>query len=153
MAEGSRDVDLRDMAFALLRVMAALMLLQHALRTLFGLLQMPDPPQPWEGMPALLSRDWFEGVLQLVAGVLVAIGLFTRPAAFVLSGLMAAAYFIVHSKWLTGSFFPIVNRGELAALYCFVFLFIAANGAGRYSVDHALRRRRGDAARLHPTAP
>jgi putative oxidoreductase len=145
--DGRRGVDLRELTVALLRIVAALMLLQHALRTLFGLLQMPNAPEPWEGMPALFSRDWFEGVLQLVGGVLVAIGLFTRPAAFVLSGLMAAAYFIVHSKWLTGSFFPIVNRGELAALYCFVFLFFAANGGGRYSVDWTRRRRPGSPTR------
>ena len=142
MAEAARrDVDLRELAVALLRVMAALMLLQHALRTLFGLLPMPNAPEPWAGMPALFTRDWFEGWLQLVGSVLLVLGLFTRPVAFVLSGLMAAAYFIVHSKWFTGPFFPIVNRGELAALYCFVFLFFAANGGGRYSLDWLRRRR------------
>jgi putative oxidoreductase len=145
MVDEHRDAGLREATYAILRVMAALLLLQHALRTLFGMLQMPNATEPWEA-PALLSRDWFEGTIQLVGGVLLALGLFTRPAAFVLSGLMAAAYFIVHSKWFAGSFFPIINRGELAALYCFVFLYFSTAGGGRYSLDALLRGRRRSGA-------
>jgi putative oxidoreductase len=148
MVDQRRDA-LTDATYAVLRVMAALLLLQHALRTLFGLLQMPNATEPWEA-PALLSRDWFEGTIQLVGGVLLLLGLFTRPAAFVLSGLMAAAYFIVHAKWFAGSFFPIINRGELAALYCFVFLYFSTAGGGRYSLDALLRGRRAERAAARP---
>lgn len=142
MAERQAGVDYRGLTWALLRIMAGLMLTQHGIQKHFGLLQQPNPPRPWEGPPAFLSQDWIAGTLELVGGLLVTIGLFTRPVAFVLAGLMAAAYFMVHSKWLAGSFFPIVNRGELAALYCFVYLFLAANGAGPLSVDRARLRRR-----------
>ncbi|MBU2531878.1 MAG: DoxX family protein, partial [Alphaproteobacteria bacterium] len=72
------------------------------------------------------------GLLELVGGVLIVLGLFTRPVAFVLSGLMAAAYFIAHAP---KGFFPLLNGGELAALYCFVFLYLAAAGAGPWSID------------------
>ncbi len=71
-------------------------------------------------------------MIELVGGVLIVVGLFTRPVAFVLSGTMAVAYFYAH---FPQGFFPILNGGELAALYCFVFLFIAAAGGGTWSVD------------------
>jgi len=76
-------------------------------------------------------------VLELGGGFLLLLGLFTRPVAFVLSGLMAFAYFISHAP---AGFWPIVNRGELAALYCFVFLYIAAAGGGPWSADGWLRK-------------
>jgi putative oxidoreductase len=72
------------------------------------------------------------GILELVGGLLIAIGLFTRPVAFILSGEMAVAYFMVHAP---GGFWPVVNHGELAALYCFVFLYFAFAGPGPWSVD------------------
>ncbi len=109
---------------ALLRIMAGLLLLWHGSQKLFGYPQAPPDA------PAFVI--YVAGSIELVGGILVAIGLFTRQAAFVCSGLMAAAYWMAHgSKHL----FPLLNGGELAALYCFVFLFIAANGAGMWSAD------------------
>jgi putative oxidoreductase len=78
------------------------------------------------------------GLLELVGGLLLLLGLFTRPVAFLLSGLMAFAYFIGHAP---RDFWPIVNGGELAALYCFLFLYLAAAGGGPWSLDRWLRRR------------
>ena len=83
--------------------------------------------------------SWFYLVaLSLVAGAMIALGLLTSWAAFLASGEMAAAYFMAHAR---GGFWPIVNKGELAVLYCFAFLYLATRGGGRYSVDAALRRR------------
>jgi putative oxidoreductase len=122
---------------AALRVMAGLMLLQHGVQKWLGLLLPPD--RPWNGAPELLSRPGFSGVLELAGGALLTIGLFARPVAFVLSGLMAFAYFLAHAP---DGFWPILNGGELAALYCFVFLAFWAVGPGRYSVDAWLAARR-----------
>jgi putative oxidoreductase len=88
----------------------------------------------------MFTRPWFATVLELVGGTLVLLGLFTRPVAFVLSGLMAFAYFLVHAP---RHFFPVVNGGEPAVLLCFVFLYLSATGAGPVSLDAVLRRRRG----------
>lgn len=118
--------------YALLRIMAGLLFLSHGLQKLFGF---PIPP-PAEA-PALVI--YAAGGIELVGGTLVALGLFTRWAAFICSGTMAAAYWLAHGL---NHFMPLVNRGELAALYCFVFLFIAARGAGLWSVDGA----RGESA-------
>ena len=87
------------------------------------------------------------GYIELICGFLIALGLFTSIAAFIASGMMAVAYFMVHAK---GGFFPIINRGEAAVLYCFIFLFIMFYGAGRFSLD-ALIFRRGDTT-LPPAA-
>ncbi len=82
----------------------------------------------------VMSRDGFAGILETVGGSLILIGLFTRPAAFILSGEMAVAYFLVHAQ--QGHFFmPALNEGELAVLYCFIFLFLALAGGGSWSVD------------------
>jgi len=116
--------------------MAGLMLLQHGVQKWLGLLLPPD--RPWNGAPELLSRPGFSGVLELVVGALLTIGLLTRPVAFVLSGLMAFAYFLAHAP---DGFWPILNGGELAALYCFVFLYIASRGGGPLSVDKAVRKK------------
>jgi putative oxidoreductase len=89
-------------------------------------------PEPRESPTALWSLSGVAGLFELVGGFLLLLGLFTRPVAFVLSGLMACAYFIAHAP---NDFWPIVNRGELAALYCFVFLYLAAAGGGPWSVD------------------
>jgi putative oxidoreductase len=126
-------------AYALLRVVAGAMFSLHGMQKLFG----------WFGskaMPAVGSQMWFGGIIELVAGLLIAIGLLTRPAAFVASGMMAVAYIQFHWKLQMGNlaWVPLVNHGELAALYCFVFLFIAAAGAGIASVDGT---RRGGRAR------
>jgi putative oxidoreductase len=116
---------------SVLRIMSGLLFMQHGTAKLLGIPQMAmfAKLQPY-------SLSWFAGVLELVGGALLVIGLFTRPVAFVLSGLMAFAYFIAHAP---RDFYPIVNAGELAALYCFVFLYIAAAGGGSWSVD-ALRK-------------
>jgi putative oxidoreductase len=133
---------------AALRVMAGLMLVQHGVQKWLGLLLPPD--RRWNGAPELLSRPGFSGVLELVGGALLAIGLFSRPVAFLLSGLMAFAYFLTHAP---DDFWPILNRGELAAPNCFVFLALWAVGPGRYSVDAWLAARRRPAlAVTRPTA-
>ena len=82
---------------------------------------------------------WFAGILELVGGALIALGILTRPVAFLLSGEMAVAYFMAHAPH---GFWPILNHGELAVLYCFVFLFLAAHGGGPYSVDARRRKNR-----------
>lgn len=119
---------------SILRIMAGLMFLAHGTQKLFGF-----PAAPPNGYPGVMSLLWVGGVIELVAGILIAIGLFTRPAAFLASGMCAAAYFMFHGS----SFYPIVNRGELAALYCFVFLYFVFAGPGSWSVDAAMRRNRG----------
>lgn len=114
--------------YAALRIITGLMFMQHGLQKIFGLL-VAGEPQP---MPAWIQ--WGGGGVELVGGALVAIGLFTGPAAFLCSGTMAVAYFAVH---VGQGFFPVLNKGELAALYCWVFFFIAAKGSGIWSVDAA----------------
>jgi putative oxidoreductase len=122
-------------SYFLLRVVAGLMFMQHGGQKLFG----------WfGGMPGgmhldLMSQVGIGGILEFFGGGLVMLGLFTRPAAFILSGEMAVAYFQFHAP---GGFWPIVNHGEPAVLYCFIFLFIAARGAGDWTVQTLLRRRR-----------
>jgi putative oxidoreductase len=113
--------------YALLRIFAGLMFLCHGLSKLFGLIV----PMP-EGVPALVV--WGAGPIELVGGALVALGFYTRPAAFLTSGLMAAAYWMAHGP---KGFFPAANGGELAVLYCFVFLYVSAHGPGVWSMDGA----------------
>jgi putative oxidoreductase len=115
---------------SVLRIMAALLLLQHGTQKLLGFPPHPNPP-------ALTSLPGIAGIFELIGGALLVLGLFTRPVAFGLSGLMAAAYFIAHAP---RGFFPILNGGELAVLYCFVFLFLFVAGGGRWSADYAMRR-------------
>jgi putative oxidoreductase len=117
---------------SLLRVMSALLILQHGCSKILGFPHNPN----YDNLKAF-SLIWFAGMLELVFGTLVGIGLFTRVAAFVLSGEMAFAYFIGH---FPRGFLPIVNAGNLAALYCFVFFYIAFAGAGPWSVDTAMKR-------------
>jgi putative oxidoreductase len=121
-----------------LRIISALVLFEHATSQAWGVPN--NPARPFEGAPAILSRTWVASWLELIGGTLIILGLFTRPTAFVLSGLMAFAYFLVHAP---RGFFPIVNRGEPAVLLCFIFLYIAAAGAGPYSIDALWSRRRG----------
>ena len=119
----------------LLRVVAGVLLVQHGGQKLFGWFGgmggVPGATVP------LVSQMGLAGVLEFFGGSAVALGLFTRPVAFLLSGELAVAYFQSH---LPNAFWPIQNHGELAALYSFVFLFLAANGAGGFSLD-ALRQR------------
>ena len=119
---------------SVLRIVAAMLFMQHGAQKLFGL-----PADPAKVPVELFSLMGLAGVLEFFAGLLLLIGLFTRPVAFLVSGQMAVAYFMAHAQ---ASFFPIVNKGELAVLYCFVFLFIAARGSGIWALDGLLWRRR-----------
>jgi putative oxidoreductase len=116
---------------AVLRIVTALLLLEHGLSKFFGF---PAPfPMPGPLPPLLIAA----GVIECVAGVLVTLGLFTRLAAFIASGEMAVAYFIGH---FPKSFWPVANMGDAAVLFCFVFLYIAAAGPGAWSIDGARMR-------------
>jgi putative oxidoreductase len=117
---------------SIVRIVTALLFLEHGTSRLFG---WPSPLPT----PALLSMYWFAGVIELVGGALLVLGLFTRPAALIMSGEMAFAYFISHAP---AGFFPILNRGDGAILFCFIFLYIAFAGGGPWSVD-ALMARKG----------
>ena len=131
-----------DAALSLLRVVAGAAFMQHGVQKLFGLLLPPD--RPWNGAPELFSQMWFAGVLEVFGGALIVLGLFTRPVAFLLAGQMAVAYFQAHAPQ---SFWPILNGGEPAVLFCFIFLFLFAAGPGPWSLDAALfghRRPVGD---------
>jgi len=117
-----------DEAYALMRIMAGFMFLFHGAQKILGFLS--------EFQPAMGSQLWFGGVLELLGGLAIMLGFQTRMAAFLCSGEMAVAYFQYHWKFQMGpNFFPAVNKGELAALYCFVFLFIATRGGGKWSLD------------------
>lgn len=111
--------------YALMRIVVGLLFMCHGLQKYFGAFGGTPPQAPGYVV-------WGAGGIELVCGALVAIGLLTRWAAFVASGEMAVAYVIAHAP--RGGL-PIVNQGELAVLYCFVFLYIATHGAGRWSVD------------------
>ena len=114
-------------AYALMRIIVALLFLCHGLQKVFGLFG------GLNGAAApIFSLMGVAGLIELVAGALIALGLFTVPAAFIASGHMAAAYFIGHFPM---GFWPIQNNGELAVLYCFVFLYMATRGAGIWSID------------------
>jgi len=114
-------------AYAALRIVAGFLFLWHGASKL---LAFPDPPPP--EAPAFVL--YVGGPIELFGGILVMIGLFTRWSAFVCSGMMAFAYWLAHG---TKALLPVQNHGELAVLYCFVFLFIAARGGGPWSVDAA----------------
>ena len=116
---------------AILRIFAGLLFLEHGTSKFFAF---PVPfPLPGPLPPMLMAA----GVIEIVAGVLITVGLFTRPAAFIASGQMAAAYFIGH---FPKGFWPLENMGETAILYCFIFLYIAAAGPGAWSIDASRRR-------------
>lgn len=119
--------NLTEQTYAMMRIVTGFLFLWHGTQKLFGY----PAPTP-EGSPAYVIYG--AGTIELVCGILVMIGLFTGAAAFLASGEMAVAYWMVHG---TSSFFPLNNGGELAAFYCFVFLFIAARGPGIWSIDHA----------------
>lgn len=126
---------------SVLRIVAAMLFMQHGAQKLFGF---PPSGTPVPSAPfTLLSQTGIAGVLEVFGGFLLLVGLLTRPVAFILSGEMAVAYFKSHAP---RGFFPIINRGELAALFCFLFLYFAVAGAGRWSLDALLRRRRSRVA-------
>ena len=116
---------------ALLRIIVALLFIEHATIKLFGF-----PPGGAPGLQQVGSLLWIAGVIEIVAGGLVLLGLFTRVAAFVASGEIAVGYFMFHAP---KSFWPAVNMGEAAILFCFVFLYIAAAGPGAWSIDASRR--------------
>ena len=116
---------------SVLRIMAALLFMEHGTQKLLGFPPSEDPG------PALFSLSGIAGLLELVGGFLLVLGLFTRPVAFILSGEMAVAYFMAHAP---RSFFPVLNGGDAAILYCFVFLYLVFAGGGTWSVDAAWRR-------------
>lgn len=120
-------------AYALMRIMTGFLFLWHGFQKLFGF-----PPGMPAGVPLFIT--YVAGPIELFGGILIMIGLFTHWAAFIASGQMAAAYWIAHG---TKAFLPVQNNGELAALYCFVFLFIATHGGGIWSVDALINRRKG----------
>ena len=120
---------------SLLRILTGLLFMQHGAQKLFGMFGGVDGHG---GTVQLATLAGLAGVLELFGGFLVVIGLFTRVVAFILAGEMAYAYWMVHVAH--GGLIPIVNHGEFAALLCFVFLFLAFNGAGEWSVDSARER-------------
>jgi putative oxidoreductase len=117
---------------SVLRIVAALLFIEHGTQKLLGF---PEPPPG--GFPAFLSLLWWQAAIEIVGGIALFAGLFTRLVAFILSGDMAVAYFMVHAP---KSFWPALNGGDAAILYCFVFLFIAVAGGGAFSFDRALGR-------------
>jgi len=118
--------------YAVLRIVAGFLFFQHGAQKILGLLG----GMGGQGATAdVLTRAWFAGIIELVGGAMIAIGWLTGWVAFLCSGEMAFAYFLAHAPQ---GFWPILNRGELAALYCFVFLYMAAHGAGPLSVDALL---------------
>jgi putative oxidoreductase len=132
----------RQTASFLLRVVSGLLFMQAGgskILDWFG-----GVPAEFGGHPAVLSQTWIGGMLELVGGLAIMLGLFTRPVAFILSGEMAVAYFQFHQP---GGMWPIQNHGEPAVLFCFIFLHFAAHGAGPWSIDALIARaRRGGSA-------
>src|SRR5687767_2895799 len=120
---------------SILRIVAGLVFFTHGTQKLFGI-----PPLP-PGMPPLdlMSQFGIAGILEVIGGLLIILGLLTRPAAFVLAGEMAVAYFQVHHP---NSFWPSANGGEPALLYCFIFLYFVFAGAGPWSIDAMIARSR-----------
>lgn len=117
----------RPQALAVLRIMTALLFIEHGTQKFFDF---PPAAQPFGD---LLNLIGIAGVLEVVGGVLVLFGLFTRPTAFVLCGFMAVAYFMAHAPQ---SFFPVNNRGDAAILFCFVFLYLTVAGPGAFALDN-----------------
>ena len=119
-----------ERVYTLLRIVAGILFACHGAQKLFGAL----------GGTAMTSNPMMltAGIIEFGGGLLIAVGLLTSWAAFIASGEMAVGYFMVHAK---GGFWPILNKGELAVVYCFLFLYIAARGAGPCSADAAMRKR------------
>jgi putative oxidoreductase len=125
---------------SLLRVVVALLFLEHGLSRLFG----------WPSAiptPHVFTMYWFAGAIELTGGGLLALGLFSRLAALIMSGEMAFAYFISHAP---RGFFPILNHGDGAVLYCFVFFYIAFAGPGPWSLDALMASARGSRGAMQP---
>ena len=118
---------------SVLRIIVGLLFLEHGLAKIF------DFPHPPNHVPYALftMNPGLQGLIELIGGLLLALGLFTRPVAFILSGDMAFAYFMAHEP---RGFFPLLNGGELAIVYCFLFLYYAVAGGGPWSLDHVRQR-------------
>jgi putative oxidoreductase len=117
---------------SILRIIAGFLLLWHGSQKLFGF---PPSGQPGGSLQPLML---VAGILEFFGGLLLLVGLFTRPVAFILSGMMAVAYFMAHAP---GGFLPLVNKGELAVIYCFVYLYFAFAGGGAWSLDRLIWKR------------
>ena len=121
----------RDHAYALMRIVTGFMFSFHGAQIILRVFAEAFPPAP------VGSQMWFGGLIELIGGLLVMVGFQTRWAAFLCSGTMAVAYFQFHWKFQWGrNFFPAMNQGEMAALYCFVFLLIACRGGVKWSLDN-----------------
>jgi len=117
---------------SLLRIVTALVFMEHGTAKLFGF-----PPSPYPPLHGLATMMGASGLLEAFGGFLLLIGLFTRPVAFILCGEMAVAYFMVHAPH---SFFPMLNKGDSAIQFCFVFLYLVFAGPGPWSLDALLRK-------------
>jgi putative oxidoreductase len=131
MTADSLQTEWAPRVLSVLRIVAALIFFEHGSAKLLGF-----PPSDFS--PEVMSLPWIAGVLEIVGGGLLVVGLFTRPVAFVLSGLMAVAYWMAHAPQ---SPYPLLNGGDAAILFCFVFLYIAFAGGGPWSLDALLRRK------------
>ena len=121
-----------DSIYCVLRLLAGLMFACWGAKLVLGMFGGTPPPVP----PILVVAGWIE----VAGGLLIAIGLLTRPAAFICSGTMAVAYFMAHAP---NGFFPILNKGELAVFYCWLFLFVFFYGPGRWSIDGLMSKGKG----------
>lgn len=117
---------------SIVRIVAALIFLLHGTQKLFGF-----PAPPANGLPAAFTLLWYGAILELVGGLLLMVGLFTRPVAFILAGEMAFAYWMFHAP---RNLYPTLNGGDAAILYCFLFLYLAFASGGPWSLDAILKR-------------
>ncbi len=128
-----------QIAYFLLRVVAGLLFFQAGAMKLFGWYG----GMPGGGTPPVMSQIWIGAVLEVFGGILIMLGLFTRPVAFILSGEMAVAYFQFHQP---NGAWPVQNQGAPAVLFCFIYLYMAARGAGDWSLDGFIKRKRASVA-------
>ena len=124
---------------SVLRIVTALLFIEHGSQKLFNF---PAWPENFGPQPALMSLMGLAAVLEFFGGMLILLGLFTRPVAFVLSGFMAVAYFMAHAPQ---GFFPVLNQGDAAILFCFIFLYLVFAGPGPWSID---AQRHGGVSRI-----
>ena len=129
--------DWSPVLLSVLRIVVAFLYIQHGTAKWFAF---PAAVMPGGGVVPVGSLFWFAALIETVGGLLLLFGLFTRPVAFILAGEMAVAYFMIHAR---GGFWPLLNQGEPAVFFCFIFLYFSAAGAGTWSLDALLARRRG----------